>query len=302
MKKIILILSVTGMFVSCKKETLPQIENANDDSQKMAQGITVIDDITVIAGIDGYITSYDFIYNGGKLQKITHVNNNFLERTQTNFFNSNGGLQKFEIYEPSGHTYEYYCTYNSGNRLSSIKSSPTQLTKNSMHDFKYQNGRLISYNQGIHEGGSVNPTGGGPKVYINNQINLQYNSEGDVIQRKRTENWTLSNNFFPLYGKIVNNTVFTYLQYANPFKTINHPLKDNYALDLFGFTYTSYPSTMICPQSNHFPDTETINGKLTYRYKVLESQGNLPTVYTQTNYYNNPLGVIDTIKIKYTQL
>jgi hypothetical protein len=66
-------------------------------------GTTVIDKITVTgpAPNNEALGYYDFIYNGGKLQKITHVNNNFLERTQTIFFNSNGGLQKFEIYEPS---------------------------------------------------------------------------------------------------------------------------------------------------------------------------------------------------------
>ena len=75
MKKIILILSVTGMFVSCKKETLPQIENANDDSQKIALGTTVIDKITVTgpAPNNEALGYYDFVYSGGKLDKINVV-------------------------------------------------------------------------------------------------------------------------------------------------------------------------------------------------------------------------------------
>lgn len=66
MKKLILTLGIIGMFVSCKKETLPQIENANDDSQKIALGTTVIDKITVTgpAPNNEALGYYDFVYSG----------------------------------------------------------------------------------------------------------------------------------------------------------------------------------------------------------------------------------------------
>jgi hypothetical protein len=287
MKRTLLTLATIGLLVSCKKEALLEIENGNSKLVNNRQGITVIDDITMISIFDASDDHnfYDFEYLNGKLDKIKYYYGDNIQSNQLNFYNSIGRLINYKTqsnYENKNH----FCSYNSSGRLSSVKNNSTQNIKNTMHAFKYSNGRLMSYNRGIRNQGSG--------LFTYELINLTYNSNGDVITRKSNQAYTATNNFSPILFNVVNLYTYTYFQqYDNPFKNMNFPLKDCYVL---GGTENE---TSFFPQGIHFPQTETQNGSITHTYTVLESQGNLPTVYTHRFGSDD---YVDTIKIKYTQL
>lgn len=306
MKKLILTLGIIGMFVSCKKVTLPQIENANDDSQKIALGTTVIDKITVTgpAPNNEALGYYDFVYSGGKLDKINVVDKESrLQLTMSYIYNPNGRLIKVKRQAPLAETenFEHNYIYNPYGKLSSmqdvfINASPVDVPI--LNNLKYSNGKLISnLSNLIPESDPFGTIYG----YTFFKTELKYSSIGNVSTARSTKFETTSEAYS--YGNLVykDSTQYTYnLQYDNPFKTMNHPLQSKDALEHFKFLHPMYP------QSKNFVKTiksyaiSNLFGM--YRdetFTVLASQGRLPTLVKVVSAIENKEY---TLGFSYTQL
>lgn len=288
MKKLILILSISGMFLSCKKEVLPQLENANNDLQKNASGTTKIDKITVTgpAPNNEALGYYDFVYNNGKLDKINVVDKESkLQVTMSYIYNSNGRLIKVKRQTPINdiENFEHNYLYYANGKLSSMEdvfiyNSPRDLPI--LNNMNYNNGKLISnLSTLIPESTPFGELIG----YTFFKTELKYSSIGNVLTSRESKYATANNAYS--YGNVayIDSIQYSYnLQYDNPFKTMNHPLQSKDVLEHFKFLNPMYPQSMnfVKTIKSYLVDGLSQMNKI-YKeetFTVLASQGRLPTL------------------------